>query len=282
MKSKPGQGASGAPDLIRHHYDVETELAAKLRNASKDERRAGLYASIYRERLERIPSHPLLLRAHDETATAHAVEAQLGLLEKWLRPDMDFLEVGPGDCTLAVAVASSVRNVYAVDVTDALLDDAEYPPNFRFIASDGVTVSVPEGTIHLAYSNQVLEHLHPDDARDQLVAIWKALAPGGRFICITPNRLSGPWDISRQFDDVARGLHLREYTLSELVDLLRSVGFEVHLFASYKGRHIATVVPERPVRVFESAIGRLPRDIRRRLAWPLTAVKVLATRPESG
>ena len=61
-----------------------------------------------------------------------------------------------------------------------------------------------------------MEHLHPDDALEQLQNIYSALVPGGIYLCITPNRLSGPQDVSRDFDMVATGFHLKEYTISEL------------------------------------------------------------------
>ena len=77
----------------------------------------------------------------------------------------------------------------------------------------------------LAYSFQVMEHIHPDDALEQLRNLFAALAPGGSFFCVTPNRLNGPHDVSKFFDLEARGFHLKEYTITELEALFREVGF---------------------------------------------------------
>jgi SAM-dependent methyltransferase len=190
-----------------------------------------------------------------------------------------FMEIGPGDCALAFAVASRVKIVYAVDITDGFVSDVPPPANFHFVNTNGVAVPVAPNTVHLAYSNQVLEHLHPDDALEHLSGVYTALVPGGRFICVTPNRLSGPWDVSRHFDDVARGFHLKEYTTSEVADVLRAVGFTVRLIATYKGRRVLPYVPEWPIRAFEVGLERLPRPLRHRIASCLTALKVIATRP---
>lgn len=84
---------------------------------------------------------------------------------------------------------------------------------------------MPPESIDISYCNDFLEHLHPDDVVEQLQNIHKALAPGGIFISITPNSLNGPHDISRYFDKVATGLHLKEYTTTELYFLLKSIGF---------------------------------------------------------
>jgi SAM-dependent methyltransferase len=261
----------------RKHYEVEVELAGRLRRASKEQRLEGLYASIYNERLERIPTHPLLVRAGDAEARDRASSMQLRLLAPLLTPRMVFLEVGPGDCALALAVASRVKCVYAVDVSNALAGE-ERSANFHLVSSNGVDIPVPPSSVDLAYSNQVLEHLHPDDAYDHLRSIYRALVPGGRFICITPNRLSGPWDISRHFDTTATGLHLKEYTISEEVDLLAEVGFTVSLFSSYYGFRILSL-PKQPVRAFESFLEALPRRVRRPAASCLAAIKVMATKP---
>ncbi len=80
----------------------------------------------------------------------------------------------------------------------------------------------------------------------------------------TPSRLSGPHDISGGFDDVATGLHLREYTLGELRPMLVGAGFgTVQVLAGGRGRYFA--VPAPVVLVTEWVVGSLPRPIRRRV-----------------
>jgi SAM-dependent methyltransferase len=266
---------------VRQHYEVEVELACRLRDAPKQQRLDGLYTSIYAERLERIAEHPLVVQARNKEAREDATKRQLALLRPLLTPRTVFMELGPGDCALAIAVARRVRDVFAIDVTDALVGDDRRPANFHYVGTNGVSVPVTPGTVDVAYSNQVLEHLHPDDAADHLRGIYAALAPGGRFICVTPNRLSGPWDVSRHFDPVATGLHLREYTITEVVEALEAVGFFVSLFATYKCRHLLPWVPKPLVRTLESGLERLPRSMRRRLAFGLAAVKVVGTKPTS-
>lgn len=266
-------------DRARQHYDIEVELAHRLRHSAADERRNGLYNEIYAERLARIPSHPLAERARDPARREDAARMQLRLVDRFLTPRAVFVEIGPGDCALAAAVAERVRQVYAVDVNHDLAEAITLPTNLVMVKSDGASIPVPPASVDIAYSNQLLEHLHPDDARDHLREVFAALAPGGRYVCITPNRLSGPWDISRNFDETATGLHLREYTLSELADAFRDAGFDVSLLASYHGHVPIRRVPESPVRAVEFRLGQLPFRARRWLAAPLTAVKLVGTKP---
>ena len=121
---------------------------------------------------------------------------------------------------------------------------------------------MPDSAVNLAYSNQLMEHLHPDDALEQLQNIFRALAPGGTYVCVTPSRTLGPHDVSRYFDAVATGFHLREYSVAELDDLFRSVGFvNTRVFIGAKGWFVA--LPTLPVRLIENIAGKLPRRLRR-------------------
>ena len=211
-------------ERIRQHYLIEKELAARLRTASKQERQY-LYTEVYDELFRRVPDHPQLSLKLDTAVQQDNLNQRLALLRKFLRPDVTYLEIGPGDCSLVTEVARLVRKVYAVDVSHEITKEVELPDNVELIISDGSSIPVPNDSIDLAYSDQLMEHLHPDDAVDQLANIYRSLVPGGRYICITPNRLSGPHDVSQYFDDVASGFHLKEYTLRELSGIFSRVGF---------------------------------------------------------
>jgi hypothetical protein len=56
-----------SPERIRHHYEVEKELASKLRSASREQRRE-LYSKVYEELWKRVPDHPMLTRKEDGLA----------------------------------------------------------------------------------------------------------------------------------------------------------------------------------------------------------------------
>ena len=80
----------------------------------------------------------------------------------------------------------------------------------------------------------------------QLRGIAGALRPGGHYICITPNRHTGPHDISAAFADEAEGFHLHEYTYPELRTAFQAAGL-------------------RKPRVIERAQGRSLAHLARRL-----------------
>ena len=41
---------------------------------------------------------------------------------------------------------------------------------------------LPDGAVHFAFSDQLIEHLHPDDTDDHFRTIYRLLKPGGMLI----------------------------------------------------------------------------------------------------
>lgn len=229
------------PDAqILEHYAVEVALADQLRSSSKETRLPGkLYTLLYDELYRRVPHHQQLTRKVSASGTAKTLEWQYGMVGRFLRPTTRFLEVGPGDCALSFKVAPMVEQVYAVDISAIVTSHATVPGNFKLVLSDGCDIPLPENSIDVAYSNQLMEHLHPDDAREQLQNIYKTLKPGGRYVCVTPNKVNGPWDISYCCDEEARGFHLKEYSLRELAHLFREAGFrKLSAYAGARGHYV--------------------------------------------
>jgi SAM-dependent methyltransferase len=247
---------------LREHYLIERELAERLRRAGREERRR-LYPLVYDELYRRVPHHPM--NRPSQQARARGVEHDLAFLSRFLRPSSVLMEIGAGDCALSCRAARAVRRVIAVDVSEEIMRTASPPGNLERVLSDGASIPVPAGSVDVAFSDQLMEHLHPDDAAEQLGNIHRSLAPGGVYACITPNRVYGPRDISGYFDDVATGLHLREYTAAELAALFRAAGFaRMRFYAGARGWYVR--VPGPLVRGAERALAALPHAKRRRLA----------------
>jgi SAM-dependent methyltransferase len=266
----PAESRAASESEIRAQYEIEKRFATRLRAASATER-PKLYASLYDELFRNVESHPQVIRKRCGTAETGV---QLALLERYLTPGTVFLEIGAGDCSLALAVAERVDRVYAIEVSAEITTTAPRCKNIDILITDGLSVPVPTGSVTLAYSNQVFEHLHPDDGFNHLSQIYTALAPGGRYVCITPNRLTGPHDISKYFDTVATGLHLREYTASELARLMRCAGFErAEAWATRKGFSLRA--PWAAVRATEGAVALLPGKARTRVGRKLPLRVVL-------
>jgi predicted SAM-dependent methyltransferase len=113
------------------------------------------------------------------------------------------------------------------------------PLNFSFIKIDGTHLPLPDGSVDFFYSNQLMEHLHPDDAQAQLDEIYRVLSPGGFYFCSTPHAFTGPHDVSKYFDDYPTGFHLIEYRYADLTRLFRAAGFsKISIVWERRGRYL--------------------------------------------
>jgi SAM-dependent methyltransferase len=258
-----------SPVEIREHYELEKTLAARLRDSTRDERRT-LYPLLYDELFDRVTSHPML------ASPGASVAAQLKLIDRYLHRDTVFLEIGAGDCRLSLAVADQVRHVYALEVSQTIASRVQPHQNLEVLITEGINIPIPSDSVTLAYSNQVLEHLHPDDVSEHFWNINDALTPGGRYVCLTPNRLVGPHDVSKYFDETPTGFHLREYTVGEVASLMRTTGFrKVEAWTTRKG--LSGRVPWPIVRAVEATLNRLPRSKRQRIGRALPARVVVGS-----
>ncbi|MEM7543824.1 MAG: class I SAM-dependent methyltransferase [Pseudomonadota bacterium] len=267
-------------DQIKFHYEVEKELAARLRRATREERKQ-LYTPLYDELFRTVSDHPMLHAnsMHDDGERM----AHLKWLTGSLHNNAVYLELGPGDCGFASRVAAMVALVHAVDVTEKLLGDSPtFPDNLRFHVSDGTGIPIEDGLVDVAYSNQLMEHLHEDDARLQLEEVYRVLKPGGQYYCVTPSRFSGPHDISKYFSTEAEGFHLKEYALSDISAVFKGVGFRsVQPYMFFKGHPFK--VPYVLLAALESILAAIPQSLAKPIArarpWTrILGLNVIATK----
>ena len=270
------QQDSRTMERIREHYRIEKALADRHRHSNREERRR-LYTALYDELLREVPDHPQLTRKLSPTAQRRHVSSQMNVLKPFLTAETCFLEIGPGDCALSFEVAERVRRVVAIDVSEEITKSDVRPSNFELVISDGASVDVPPNSIDVAYSAGVMEHLHPDDSEVQLRNIYRALAPGGIYICTTPHRFSGPHDISRSFDEVATGFHLKEWTYAELRSVFGTVGFsKIDALIGY-GR-VYLKIPLWPLMLLENLLDWLPKSLQGAIRHSLLLQLVLGTK----
>jgi len=268
-------------ESLRNHYAVEKSIADRLRCASREERQR-LYRSMYDELFARVPDHPRLLRRDDPERTARHNRTKLVLLRGFLGSDRVVAEFAPGDCRFCLELAQRVALVYGIDISDQRGAWSETPGNFRFVVYDGYELDLPDASVNVVFSDQLVEHLHPDDVEHHFRLVRRILVEGGVYVFRTPHALSGPHDVSRFFSDVPEGFHLKEWTYGELGEVLRRVGFS-SCRAFWNGRGGRVPLPWRLAVALERLLAPLPLPTRRllsRLALPNVMVAArLPSRP---
>ena len=259
MKKLPETETRNSKELVEH-YNLETRLALILRNANRQERKE-LYTKLYNEMYEKIPYFSE--KARNTAKRRNNANQQIDFLNNFKLSEVNFMEIGPGDCALSIALCKTCKQVFAVDISFTIPGNIRLPENLNLIVSNGISIDIKDGDqIDIAYSNQLMEHLHPEDVKDQLRNIFNVLVRKGLYIIITPHRFTGPHDISKYFDDVATGFHLKEYTNSELNKILKAVGFRwVYSYTQIKGHFFR--LPLFPTEIIETVLEPLPNSIRR-------------------
>jgi SAM-dependent methyltransferase len=257
---KTGHGGRSL-ERLRHHYDVERELADRLRAASTRADRSRLLATMYAELFARVPDHPRLTIQQNPESEQRQVKRLLDLMRQYLNPSCEYVEFGGGAGTLAFAVCPFVHRVRLVEIADQIPATAIRPANFELVLYDGYELDMATGSVDVVFSEQFVEHLHPADALDHFKLVHRLLRPGGRYILRTPERWTGPHDISRWFSDTPRGFHLREWSYRDLADLGRDLGFR-HRTALWNAGGLCYKLPLRAALTMEAMVAAMPRSLR--------------------
>jgi len=226
-------------DQIYQIYESEIKHSDRLRISDSNKRKL-LYEKVYEDYYSELPFHPAFKVKNNFDIQKNRLDFQLNKLIPIVNKNQVFVEVGAGDCALSKQLSSCVGKIYALEISQTYaMQESKLPSNMEIIIFDGFHFPFETNTIDFVYSNQLIEHLHPDDALEQLKSIFNCLKKGGRHMIITPNRLLGPGDISGHFGDEPIGFHLKEYTDLELRSILKSVGFKKFKFQTIiKGKSI--------------------------------------------
>jgi SAM-dependent methyltransferase len=148
------------------------------------------------------------------------------LIKHLYNKDKIFMEIGAGDCLLSKNLAPHFKKIVAYEVASSIPFIEGKPDNLEIKIFNGVDMHEESSSVDIVYSNQVFEHLHPDDIASILSAYHSFLKEKGKVVVITPHRLTGPHDISRYFSDDPEGFHLKEYTYRDMKSVLKAGGFK--------------------------------------------------------
>ena len=129
-----------------------------------------------------------------------------------------------------ILLDAGAREVTSVDLSP----DAGAPS--RFVRADASKLPLKDASIDAYLCFETIEHVANEDAL--LSEARRVLAPGGLFLCSTPNReLLSPG--LTLHDRPRNPYHVREYSISEFEDLLMRAFGNVELFAQtwFSRRH---------------------------------------------
>jgi 2-polyprenyl-3-methyl-5-hydroxy-6-metoxy-1,4-benzoquinol methylase len=214
-----------AEEALIASYELENIFHDKiLAEASIDVRRA-LNAEVYTKAFE--------IYAFEFKIDLDAKSSPKDELVRLLQPELEgrsILDVGCGGGAFLLSCARNLkhRDLLGLDVFAKDLDVPERMLSFK--RSDVVRFRV-DTPFDVAVTDNVYEHIAPQDIDEHLQSVRAALKPGGKVVILTPHRYFGPWDVTRIVDNSnsgwlpARGTHINEVTYGELAAKLTANGF---------------------------------------------------------
>lgn len=212
-------------EQVKNHYLIEKSIADKLKRSSLEERKI-LYTQMYAELFSKVPDHPRLVRRASASLSEDAIHSKSLLVNRHIDKSTVFVEFAPGDCLFAEEMATRTKYVYGVDISDQRLCKSNNIQNFSLVVYDGYNLEkIEPKTVDVVFSDQLIEHFHPEDTALHFQLVYKILKQGGIYIFRTPHALSGPHDVSKYFSDTAEGFHLKEWTYGEIKKMVFDVGF---------------------------------------------------------
>jgi len=212
-------------EMILAHWTLEQRLTQELLESTPENRWETFercYSTLYKE-LE------WLNRLTGGTDTTSPAERYCHWAELIGAPPKLIYEVGSGKAAMIGYLAQLGHQCTATEITRerGAMHAVEHP-NLRWTQTDGVHLEDFEspGTYDFILSDNVIEHMHPDDLILHLEGASEILKPGGQYLMAVPHRWFGPWDISKVFKyEIASGMHLKEYTHRELRQAVLRAGF---------------------------------------------------------
>ena len=158
--------------------------------------------------------------------------------------------------------------------------------DIKQVSASELIDSFGETEFNVCISIDVVEHLHPDDAEEHFKQVFHILWPGGKYIVITPNRLNGPHDITKEVFPEARdalGFHLNESTYREMTAIMKAACFNkfrvlypLKLFSENKK---ALVFPYQFSIIAEILYGMLPNLFRHNILEKMIFINLIAYKP---
>ncbi len=205
-------------------FQLERILRKKILLSHREDR-ATVVELAYTELFEKFPDHSVFLATQKNAERKGKLGA--GLIIPLSRRGSLVLEVGCGRGDVLLALSQRGRICTGTEISEHMLElcNKRSKPDVKIVRCSADSLCFPANSFDVVFSQEVLEHLHPEDVPRHFAEAFRVLRPNGILAVETPNRRTGPQDISRGFTCIAEGLHLKEWTVRELIQKFREAGF---------------------------------------------------------
>jgi len=188
------------------------------------------------------------------------------------------LEIGCGMGYGANYLSKFVSNIIAIDISKKCVMHCHTKhkiEKLNFLQASGLSVPLKDGSIDVALSFQVIEHIEPKKVKDYLSEVKRVLRDGGVFIVSTPNKklrllsFQKPWNPE----------HKKEYDYKEFKKMLGNVFEEVKVYGLKGSEEIQSIernrVKQNPLKVYiiKPFIPLIKKILPRMILFQLKGIK---------
>lgn len=209
------------------HFEVEVDYTRRILASPKNSPER---ARLFQEGYDAVTR--LIADYNPGGGETHYTDVVAAIVERRVPKGAEVFDLGCASGNLLVELARRGFRISGIDVSGELvrqartkLQDCGFADR---VSRSDVMEYAHSAPVDCIVMDNVIEHFHPDSVGDVLRKCHAMLKPGGQVVVLTPHRLSGPHDITREFRPLgtpAQGLHLKEFTFTDLDDELRLAGF---------------------------------------------------------
>lgn len=213
-----------SPESLVTAFKIEKKFHHEILAEDSFEKRKLLYEEVYNA------VHKIY--GNDQTSILSGTNPKDKIVRRFSKElqNRSILDVGCGEGHFLASVAKNLphKKLVGIDVSTPHL--AKSHSDIEFQLADVIDFNLAS-QFDVVFSDNVVEHIAPSDLSMHLASVRSALEPGGTFILIMPNRLFGPWDVTRILDFTnsgktrSQGTHLHESTYTEMIPILEDNGF---------------------------------------------------------
>lgn len=214
-------------DLLLKAFKIENSFHIKLKREKCKKKREILYKDFYHKLLNFYGRD-----SNEDDLFDKKIELknkQIFLFKKELY-NKSIIDFGCGEGFFLKNIEKKLKHKSLFGVDIFIPSNLSSNSKINFIETSIINFSTDK-KFDVAFSDNVLEHISVLDYPDHLQTVYNSLKSGGKFILVVPNRLFGPSDISRIFDNSSSGKtsaiggHLNESTYHEMINFLKNAGF---------------------------------------------------------
>jgi 2-polyprenyl-3-methyl-5-hydroxy-6-metoxy-1,4-benzoquinol methylase len=245
---------------VYQHYVTEKNIAKKLKESRREER-SRIYSTMYDELFKLVPKHSRIIKRDSPELVAKANKSKMNILKGHFCSSSKVVEFAPGDGCFSNYLCNYVSEVIGVDISNQMKTDAEVSSNYSLVIYDGYNLDLQGKRVDVVFSDQLIEHLHPEDVLHHFHIIRDVLSDRGTYLFRTPHAFSGPHDISKYFSDNPEGFHLKEWTFTEIFKVLKEAKYR-KCRGYIAGKGLRVRMPYAYFFLVENTLGVLPRRLK--------------------